>query len=110
MISTQDNIAGFKIINTMGLVRGNAVRSRNIGSDFLAGLRSIFGGEIMQYTMLVSQTRDQALSRMLFEAERSSANAIVGFRFITSEISQGCTEILAYGTAVKVKAIEAGLT
>ncbi len=103
LVSTQDEISGYQILQTYGLVRGNAVRSRNIARNIVASLRTIFGGEIPEYTKLIAESREQALIRMLKEAESHGANAVVAFRFITSDIGQACTEILAYGTAVKVE-------
>ena len=86
-----------------GLARGNAVRARNVGRDIFAGLKNIVGGEISEYTKLQADSREQALQRMKDDAARMGANAIVNVRLTTSMVMQGCSEILAYGTAVTVK-------
>lgn len=85
------------------MVRGNTIRARNVGRDILAGLRNIVGGEIKDYTEMLSDARDEALSRMVKEAEEMEADGIVEVRFTTSETMGGAAEILAYGTAVKFK-------
>ncbi len=88
------------IIKTLGIARGSTVRARNVGQDIFAGLKNIVGGEISEYTKLQAQSREQALQRMTEDAERMGANAIVNVRLTTSMVMQGCSEILAYGTAV----------
>jgi uncharacterized protein YbjQ (UPF0145 family) len=100
---TTSQIEGTRVIETLGLVRGNTIRARNIGRDIMAGLRTIVGGEIKEYTTMLSQARDQAIERMMNQAEKLGANAIVGIRFTTSQTMQGAAEILAYGTAVRVQ-------
>ena len=92
-----------EIITVHGIARGSTVRARNFGSDIFAGLKNIVGGEISEYTKLQAQSREQALQRMIEDAERMGANAIVNVRLTTSMVMQGCSEILAYGTAVTVK-------
>ena len=92
-----------KITETLGIARGSTVRARNVGQDIFAGLKNIIGGEISEYTKLQAQSREQALQRMTEDAERMGANAIVNFRLTTSMVMQGCSEILAYGTAVVVE-------
>ncbi len=84
----------------LGLVRGNTVRTRNLGQDFLAGLRNIVGGEVTQYTAMLSQSREQALDRMRAEALALGANGIIAMRLATSTVMAGAAEISAYGTAV----------
>jgi uncharacterized protein YbjQ (UPF0145 family) len=91
------------ITETLGIARGSTVRARNVGQDIFAGLKNIIGGEISEYTKLQTQSREQALQRMQEDAERMGANAIVNVRLTTSMVMQGCSEILAYGTAVVVK-------
>lgn len=103
IISTTENIAGKTITEMLGIARGSTVRARNIGRDIFAGLKNIVGGEIEEYTKLQAQAREQALQRMTEDAERLGANAIVNVRFTTSVITQGASEILAYGTAVKLQ-------
>jgi uncharacterized protein YbjQ (UPF0145 family) len=91
-----------KIKETLGIARGSTVRARNIGRDIFAGLKNIVGGEISEYTKLQAESREQALQRMIEDAERMGANAVVNVRLTTSMVMQGCSEILAYGTAVIV--------
>jgi len=91
------------IIETFGIARGSTVRARNVGQDIFAGLKNIIGGEISEYTKLQAQSREQALQRMTEDAEKMGANAIVNVRLTTSMVMQGCSEILAYGTAVLVE-------
>jgi len=102
ILVTTETIEGKRIIETLGLVRGNTIRARHIGRDIMAGLRTIVGGEIKEYTQMLSQARDQAVERMVAQAERLGANAIVGVRFTTSQTMSGAAEILAYGTAVRI--------
>jgi uncharacterized protein YbjQ (UPF0145 family) len=103
LITTQDELADFEIVETLGLVRGNTIRSRHIGKDILAGLRSIVGGEIVEYTKMLAEAREQSLDRMRTEARRRGADAIVGVRFVTAPVMAGAAELLAYGTAVKLR-------
>lgn len=103
IISTSSNIAGKKIVKTLGLVKGNTVRVRHIGKDLLAFMKNIVGGEVHEYTKLLAESREQALDRMVKEAEQLGANAIVDVRFTTSYIMQGAAELLVFGTAVVVK-------
>jgi uncharacterized protein YbjQ (UPF0145 family) len=103
LITTQDEFADFEIVATLGLVRGNTIRSRHIGKDILAGLRSIVGGEIVEYTKMLAEAREQALDRMRREARRLDADAIVAVRFVTAPVMAGAAELLVYGTAVKVR-------
>ncbi len=104
LITTQDAIAERRIVATLGIVRGNAVRARHVGKDILAGLRNLVGGEIVEYTKLMAESREQALDRMVADAEGVGADAVVGVRFVTSMVSQGAAELLVYGTAVKLGA------
>lgn len=103
MVATTDSVPGYRIVRVMGLVRGNTVRTRNIGQDFLASLRNLVGGEVSQYTAMLSQSREQALDRMRAHALEQGANAIVGVRFTTSTVMQSAAEILVYGTAVVIE-------
>ena len=100
---TTESIIGKEIIESIGTVRGSTVRERNIGRDFFAGLKNIIGGEISEYTQLLADSREQALNRMLDDAKKIGADAVVNVRFTTSNVMQGAAEILAYGTAVKLK-------
>ncbi len=103
LLSTTDTIPGKTIVKHVGLVRGNTIRARHIGRDILAGLRNLVGGEVSEYTKLLGESREQALDRMVEEAQKLGANAIVGVRFSTSEVMTHAAEILAYGTAVVVE-------
>ncbi len=103
IIVTTEQIPNKTIVETLGISRGSTVRARNIGKDIFAGLKNIIGGEISEYTKLQAQSREQALKRMVDDAESLGANAIVNVRLTTSMVMQGCSEILAYGTAVIVK-------
>jgi uncharacterized protein YbjQ (UPF0145 family) len=103
ILTTNETVAGKRIVRTLGLARGNTVRARHIGRDILAGLRNIVGGEVQEYTKLLAESREQALDRMVDEARLLGANAIVGVRFVTSMVAQGMAELLAYGTAVVVE-------
>jgi len=101
ILSTTGEVANKEIAKTLGLVRGNTIRARNIGRDVLAGLRNIIGGEIKDYTEMLSDAREEAINRMVDEANHLGADGIVEVRFTTSETMGGAAEILAYGTAVK---------
>lgn len=99
-IATTPEIAGKKIVKTLGLVRGNTIRARHIGKDIMAGLRHLVGGEIHEYAKLLAESREAALDRMVEEAESLNANGVVGLRITTSVVMGGAAEMLAYGTAV----------
>jgi len=103
LTTTQDAFADYEIVESLGLVRGNTIRARHVGKDILAGLRSIVGGEITEYTKMLAESREQALDRMYDEAESLGADAIVCLRFTTSTVMASAAELLAYGTAVKIR-------
>ena len=103
LISNTEFISGREIGEHLGLVRGSTVRARNFGRDFFAGLKNIIGGEITEYTKLLADSREQAIKRMTDDAARLGADAIINVRFTTSAVMQGSSEILAYGTAVRLK-------
>ncbi len=103
LLSTTDTIYGKKIIKQLGLVRGNTIRSRDIGNDIMATLRNVVGGEIEEYTKLMAESREQSIDRMIEEAKKLGANAIVGIKFSTSEVMDRAAEILVYGTAVVIE-------
>jgi uncharacterized protein YbjQ (UPF0145 family) len=103
LVTTTDDAPGHRVVRVLGLVRGNTVRTRNIGADILAGLRNLVGGEVNEYTKMLAQSREQSIDRMRAEALALGANAILGVRFTTSTVMQGAAEILAYGTAVVVE-------
>jgi len=103
LLSTTDTIPGKTIVKHLGFVRGNTIRARNVGKDIMACLRNMVGGEISDYTKMMGESREQSIDRMIAEAEKAGANAIVGIRFTTSMVMQGASEFLAYGTAVVVE-------
>ena len=103
IVVTAENIAGKRIVKTLGMVRGNTVRARHVGKDILAGLRNIVGGEIHEYAKLIAEAREQSIDRMVAEAGSLGANAVVATRFTTSVIVGGAAELLAAGTAVIVE-------
>lgn len=102
ILTTTDTIPNKEITEVLGISRGSTVRARNVGRDILASFKNIIGGEIIEYTKLQAQSREQAIERMTADAENVGADAIVNVRFATSVIMQGASEILAYGTAVKL--------
>ncbi|MCA9477855.1 MAG: YbjQ family protein [Nanoarchaeota archaeon] len=101
--ATTETIAGHTITKVLGIVRGNSVRAKWIGADIVAGLRNLVGGEMEQYVALMSEARETAMARMDEDAKKLKADAIVGVRFMTSQIANGAAEILVFGTAVKLK-------
>ena len=101
-IVTTDTVAGYTITESLGTVIGNTIRARQLGKDISAGLRSLVGGEITEYTGMMAESREQALQRMLDRGKEMNADAIVGIRFQTSMIMQGSAELLVYGTAVQL--------
>ncbi len=103
LLTTTDTIEGKKIVKTLGLVRGNTIRARHLGNDIMAGLKNIVGGEISNYTKMMAESREQALDRMVEEAQGKGANAVIQMRFATSMVMTSAAEILAYGTAVIVE-------
>lgn len=105
VLSTTYDIAGYEIIETLDVVRGSTVRARHVGRDILASFKNVVGGEIRGYTELMADAREQALERMIADAEHIGADAVVGVRFITAAVMQGASELLAYGTAVKIRKV-----
>ena len=103
LLTTQDELADYEIVETLGLVRGNTIRARHIGKDIVAGLRTIVGGEITEYTKMLAESREQSIDRMITDAKRLNADGIVAMRFTTSPVMAGSAELLAYGTAVKLR-------
>lgn len=100
IITTSEQIEGKRIAKTIGMVRGSTIRARHVGRDIMAGLRAMVGGEVTEYTKMMAEAREQAIQRMVEDAEQQGANAIIGMRFTTSMIMSGASEILAYGTGV----------
>ncbi len=103
IIVTTNNIEGSNISECLGYVKGSTIRSKHIGKDFMAGIKTIFGGEIKGYSDLLNEARAIAIDRMEQEATNLGANAIVGFRLQTSAVMAGASEVIAYGTAVKIE-------
>tara|TARA_B100001250_G_scaffold278207_1_gene240666 strand:- start:422 stop:736 length:315 start_codon:yes stop_codon:yes gene_type:complete len=103
IIATTDRIPNREITAILGIARGSTVRTRNIARDIFAGLKHVIGGEISEYTKLQAESREQAIQRMTDDAKSLGADAIVNIRLTTSVVMQGAAEILAYGTAVKLK-------
>ncbi len=103
IVTTTENVPGYKVKAYLGMVRGNAVLSRNVGVDIAAGLKTLVGGEIKGYRELLTKSRELALERMIDEAEKLNADAVIMTRFATSQIMSGAAEMLAYGTAVKIE-------
>lgn len=102
IVVTTETVPGFTVIDTVGLVRGSAVRAAHVGQDLMAKLKNMVGGELEEYTKLLAESREQALDRMCTEARARGANAILGVRFSSSEIASGAAEVLVYGTAVRL--------
>jgi len=102
IVTTTPDVPGYRIEQTHGLVRGSTIRSRHLGRDILASLRNLAGGEIEEYSKLMAEVREQAIDRMLHEAESLGANAVVAVRFQTTEVMKGAAEMLCYGTAVTI--------
>ena len=100
IIATSAQVEGKTITRTIGLVKGSTIRARHLGRDLMAGFRGMVGGEITEYTKMMGEAREQALQRMVEDAEKQGANAIVSMRFTTSMVMQNASEILAYGTGV----------
>lgn len=103
IITTTDFIPDRKIEKIIGLVSGNSIRAKHIGKDIVAGLRTIVGGEITEYTQMLSESRREALQRMMEDAQSVGADAVINIRYSTSSVMTGAAEMLAYGTAVKLK-------
>ena len=102
ILSTTDTVPGRSISRNLGLAKGNTIRARHLGSDILAGLKNIVGGEIAEYTKLMAESREQAIDRMVASAQALGADAIVGIRITTSMVMSQAAEILIYGSAVKL--------
>jgi uncharacterized protein YbjQ (UPF0145 family) len=103
IVSTTNEVPGKQVKEVLGIVRGNTVRARNVGRDIGAAFKNFVGGEIKTYSEMTSQARDEAFNRMVNEAHKMKADAIIGMRFMTSMVMQGASEMLAFGTAVKFK-------
>lgn len=106
IVVTTPDVAGARVTQTLGLVRGNSIRSRHVGKDILAFLRNLAGGEVHEYTKMMAEAREQAIDRMVEEAQAMGADAVVAVRFQTAEVMSGAAEMLCYGTAVRIDAEE----
>lgn len=103
LLTTQDRFEDHAIEETLGLVRGNTIRARHLGKDILAAFRNVVGGEVAEYTKMMAEAREQALDRMVANADTLNADGIVGIRFTSATVMSGAAEIVVYGTAVKFK-------
>ena len=103
LLSSLEVVPGRRVTKHLGLVQGSTVRAKHVGKDFFAGLKNIIGGELKAYTELLQESREEAVGRMVKQAEATGANAVLNIRFATSSITQGAAEILAYGTAVTLE-------
>jgi uncharacterized protein YbjQ (UPF0145 family) len=103
IITNLETIPGKTIVRHYGLVQGNTIRAKHIGRDIMAGLKNVFGGELVGYTELLSESRQEATDRMIAQAESLGANAVLNVRYSTSSVAQGAAELYAYGTAVTVE-------
>ncbi len=103
IVVNTDFIPGREIVEALDLVRGSTVRAKHIGKDIMAGLRSLIGGEVKEYGEMLVETRAEALKRMIKQAEDLGADAVINVRFMTSQVMTGAAELMAYGTAVKLK-------
>jgi uncharacterized protein YbjQ (UPF0145 family) len=103
IVVTTPDVPGMRVVETLGLVRGNTIRCRHLGKDILAGLRNLAGGEVREYTKMMAEAREQAIDRMVEEAETLGADAVVTVRFQTVEMMRGAAEMLCYGTAVRLE-------
>jgi len=101
-VYTTEVVPGREVVKALGLVKGSTIRARHLGNDVVAGLRNLVGGEVREYSQLLNKAREEALSRMIQEAEALGANAILSVRFSTSAVMSGAAEVLVYGTAVKL--------
>ena len=99
-------VAGYRVVQSLGLVRGSTIRAKHLGKDILAGLRSIVGGEVKEYTEMLIESRGESMRRMVAQGEKLGADAIINVRFVTSQVMAGAAELLAYGTAVKLAPLD----
>ena len=102
ILVTTETVPGKKVTKTLGLVRGNTIRARHMGKDIMAGFKNMVGGEIVDYTKMMAESREQAIDRLIEDAESLNADAVISLRFTTTSMMQGAAEFLVYGTAVKL--------
>ena len=105
IVTPGSSVVGYKVVRTLGLVRGNTIRARNVGRDIMAALKNLVGGEIEEYTKMMAEAREQALDRMVAEAQSLDADAVLDVRFGTSYVMASAAEILVYGNAVKLEKV-----
>jgi uncharacterized protein YbjQ (UPF0145 family) len=105
IVTPGSSVVGYKVVRTIGLVRGNTIRARNLGRDIMAGLKNLIGGEIEEYTKMMAEAREQALDRMVADAQSLEADAVLDVRFGTAYVMSSAAEILAYGNAVKLEKV-----
>lgn len=103
ILTNLEGVPGKEIIEHYGLVQGSTIRAKHVGKDILAGFKNIVGGELKAYTELLQESRQEAVNRMVMQAEQLGANAVINVRFATSSVAPGAAELFAYGTAVKVQ-------
>ena len=103
ILVTTDFVPGYRVTESLGLVRGSTIRAKHLGKDIVASLRTIFGGEIKEYTEMLVESRAESMRRMELQAERLKADAVLNVRFVTSQVMTGAAELLAYGTAVRLE-------
>ena len=103
IVATTETVSGYRVVRTLGLVRGSSVRVRHLGQDLIASLRNLAGGEVYEYTKLLAEVREQAVDRMIADAEALGANGILCVRFQSAEVSRGAAEMMCYGTAVELR-------
>jgi uncharacterized protein YbjQ (UPF0145 family) len=103
LLSNLEVVPGRRVVEHLGLVQGSTVRAKHVGRDILAGIKNVFGGELRAYTELLQESRDEAVQRMIAQAQALNANAVLNIRFSTSSIAQGAAELFAYGTAVRLE-------
>jgi uncharacterized protein YbjQ (UPF0145 family) len=103
LVSTVESVPGYEVKEILGTVTGNTVRAKHLGKDILAGLKKLVGGELEEYTDMLNDAREESMNRMVKSAKELGADAVIGARFMTSAVSQGAAELLAFGTAVKLK-------
>ena len=101
IVVTSEFIPGYRITEALGVVRGSTIRSKHIGKDLMAGLRTLVGGEIKEYTEMLNEARTESMNRLAAQAESVGADAVINLRYMTSQVMSGAAELLAYGTAVK---------
>ena len=106
IIVNTETVPGYRVKETLGIARGNTIRAKHVGKDILAGFRMLIGGEIKEYTEMLTEARNAALQRMEWDAENKGADAVVNMRFVTSQVMSGAAELLAYGTAVKLEKVD----